>query len=64
MAMKEYTYSIARVRAKEASLLTKQDIEQLISADGYETALRFARDRGGACRRGNDTGAAAADRLS
>ena len=44
--MKEFTYSIARVRAKEASLLTKQDIEQLLSADSYDAALRFARDHG------------------
>ena len=44
--MKEYTYSVARVRAKETSLMTKQDIEQLISADSYDAALRFARDRG------------------
>ena len=44
--MKEYTYSVARVRAKEASLLTRQDIDQLLSADSFETALRFARDRG------------------
>lgn len=46
MRMKEYTYSVARVRAKEASLMTRQDIDQLLSADGYETALRVARDHG------------------
>lgn len=44
--MKEFTYSIARVRAKEAALLTKQDIEQLLSADSRDSALRFVRDRG------------------
>lgn len=44
--MKEYTYSVARVRAKEASLLTRQEIDQLLSADSYETALRIARDHG------------------
>ncbi len=44
--MKEYTYSVARVRAKEASLLTSRDIEQLIASDSYESALRFLRDRG------------------
>ena len=44
--MKEYTYSVARVRAKEASLLTRQDIDQLLGIDGYEAALRLIRDRG------------------
>ena len=44
--MKEYTYSVARVRAKETALLTRQDIDQLISADGYNSALRLIRDRG------------------
>ena len=44
--MKEYTYSVARVRAREAALLTPQDIDQLLSADGYESALRYVRDRG------------------
>lgn len=44
--MKEYTYSVARVRAKEASLLTRQDIDQLLGADSYESALRLIRDRG------------------
>ena len=44
--MKEYTYSVARVRAREASLLSRQDIEQLLTADGYESALRLIRDRG------------------
>ncbi len=44
--MKEYTYSVARVRAKETALLTRQDIDQLLSADGYNSALRLIRDRG------------------
>ncbi len=44
--MKEYTYSVARVRAKETALLTRQDIDQLLSADGYTAALRLVRDRG------------------
>ena len=44
--MKEYTYSVARVRAKEASLLTRQDIDQLLGIDGYEAALRLIRDHG------------------
>ena len=44
--MKEYTYSVARVRAREATLLTRQDIDQLLGIDGYEAALRLIRDRG------------------
>ena len=44
--MREYTYSVARVRAKEASLLTRQDIDQLLSADSYASVLRLVRDRG------------------
>lgn len=44
--MKEFTYSIARVRAKEAALMTGQDIEQLLSTDSRESALRFVRDHG------------------
>ncbi len=44
--MKEFTYGVARVRAKETSLMTRQDIEQLLSADSYDAALRFARDHG------------------
>ena len=44
--MREYTDSVARVRAKETSLLTRQDIDQLLSADSYASALRLIRDRG------------------
>lgn len=42
----EYTYSVARVRAKEASLLSAADIEQLLSAQDYSSALRILHDRG------------------
>ncbi|MGN0162791.1 MAG: V-type ATPase subunit [Candidatus Ornithomonoglobus sp.] len=45
--MKDYTYSVARIRAKEASLLSKQDIEQLISAADYDEASRLLRDKNG-----------------
>lgn len=43
--MKDYTYSVARVRAKEASLLTKQDIEQLMAAKDYSEAERLLSDK-------------------
>ena len=45
--MKDYTYSVARIRAKEAFLLSKQDIEQLISAADYDEAVRLLRDKNG-----------------
>ncbi len=44
--MKEYTYSVARVKAKETYLLTQQDIEQLLAAEDYAAALRLLRDKG------------------
>ncbi|MGN0183159.1 MAG: V-type ATPase subunit [Candidatus Ornithomonoglobus sp.] len=43
--MKDYTYSVARIRAKEASLLSKQDIEQLIAAKDYNEAKRLLGDK-------------------
>lgn len=42
----DYTYSAARVRAKESALLGKEDIEQLLMCDGYKDALRFLHDKG------------------
>ena len=44
--MKEYTYSVARIRAKESALLSESDIEQLLSAASYEQALLLLRDKG------------------
>ena len=44
--MKEYTYSVARVRAKEKQLLSEADIEQLISLSSYDEVLRMLRDKG------------------
>ena len=44
--MKEYTYSVARIRAKEVSLLSESDIEQLLSAQGSEQVLALLRDKG------------------
>ena len=62
--MKEYTYAVARVRAKEASLLTPQDIDQLLSADTYASALRMIRDRGYRSREGADAEEVAAAALN
>lgn len=41
-----YTYAVARIRAKEASLLTKQDLEQLLLAKSYDEAVRYLYDKG------------------
>ncbi len=41
-----YAYSVARVRSKEASLLHCADLEQMLSADSYGSALRLLRDKG------------------
>ena len=46
MGEKNYAYSVARVRSKEAFLLTGSDLEQLLSADSYGAALRLLRDKG------------------
>lgn len=44
--MKEYTYSVARVRAKETQLLSEADIEQLILQSSYDEVVRMLRDKG------------------
>lgn len=44
--MKEYTYSVARVRAKETELLTGQDMDMLIAAEDYRAAVRLLHDKG------------------
>lgn len=42
----EYTCAVARVRARETSLLRKNDLEQLLSYDSPEDRLNFLRDKG------------------
>lgn len=45
--MKEqYTYAVARVRAKELSLLSEQDINRLMSCESYEDCLNVLKDKG------------------
>ena len=41
-----YAYAVGNVRAKEAALFKKQDIEQLLAADTAEKAAAFLRDKG------------------
>lgn len=41
-----YTYAVARIRAKELSLLSSQDIEQLVSAKDAHEVLQLLADKG------------------
>ena len=43
---KEYTYAVARIRAIELGLLSKQDLETLIQTRDYDEALSFLLDKG------------------
>ncbi len=42
----EYTYAVARIRAKELSLLSKSDIDTLVSCRSLNECLRFLSDKG------------------
>lgn len=42
----DYAYAIGRIRANELSLLSQSDINQLISAGDYDSAVRFLADKG------------------
>jgi len=42
----DYAYAVARIRANESSLLTTVDIEQLITIDNYQSALRILEEKG------------------
>ncbi|KAF0225012.1 MAG: Archaeal/vacuolar-type H+-ATPase subunit C [Erysipelotrichaceae bacterium] len=46
--MKEttYAYAVGRIRANELSLLTMLDIDQLISADSYRSAITILEEKG------------------
>ncbi len=46
MANNEFLYAVAVVRANELSLLTSQDIEQIISAPDYKKAVAILCDKG------------------
>ena len=46
MGENSYTYAVSRIRAKEVSLLDKADIEQLLSASGYEECCHLLADKG------------------
>lgn len=42
----DYIYAVARVHANELSLLSNQDIEQLMSAGSFSEAIRLLADKG------------------
>lgn len=42
----EFAYAVARIRSNENKLLSSGDIEQLISSDGYNEALKLLSDMG------------------
>ena len=42
----EYTYAVARIRANEQKMLSKSDLDLLISSDSYDAALRILSDKG------------------
>lgn len=42
----DYAYAVARIRANEPSLLTSVDIEQLITAESYQSALGILEGKG------------------
>ncbi len=42
----DYIYAVARVRSRELSLFTRQDLEQLMAARTYEECLRTLQDKG------------------
>lgn len=46
MPNNQYAYAVARIRSKELSLLTRQDIGQMMSLKSYEECLRFLFDKG------------------
>ncbi len=41
-----YTYAVARVRSRETTLLSRADIEQLVSADSLEACINILADKG------------------
>ena len=50
----EYTYAVARIRAKEMSLLSKVDVDTLMSCRSLDECIRFLADKGWAECSGGD----------
>ena len=43
---REYTYAVARIRAKEKDLLSGYDMERLILAKTYDEAIKILIEKG------------------
>ncbi|MCQ4022637.1 MULTISPECIES: V-type ATPase subunit [unclassified Ruminococcus] len=43
---KDYTYAVARIRSRELSLLSRQDIDNLINSKSYDDCLQYLYDKG------------------
>ncbi len=59
----EYTFAVARIRANETRLLNAQDLNAVISAAGYEEAVRRLNDKGYHIE-GTDYGAALNEKMN
>lgn len=46
MSDKQFTYAVARIRAKELQLFSAQTIEQLLAAKSYDECMRMLMDKG------------------
>ena len=44
--MEQYAYAVSRIKAREAFLLSMQDLEQVLSSDTIEEAKRVLSDKG------------------
>lgn len=42
----DYAFAVARIRANESSLLSSSDIEQLITTEDYQSAIRLLEEKG------------------
>lgn len=46
MSGRDYIYAVARIKTKELSLLSRQDMETLLSCGSYNDCLRVLKDKG------------------
>ena len=46
MKTKDYLYAVSAIRSSENNLLTKTDIERLITSPDYESAIAFLTEKG------------------
>lgn len=53
--MDEYIYGVARIRALESTLLTDEDVNALVEAKDYDSALQILKDKGWGSNDSNET---------